>query len=173
MQALKGKTLKLRAMEPADIDLMYEWENDPEIWMYSNTHTPFSRFHLEQFVINSNCDIYTDKQLRLMITNPDGITVGSVDLFEFDGRNRRAGIGLLIAKEFRNKGYASEALDIVTDYVQKTLNLHQLFCNIAANNKTSIKLFSNKGFVKTGEKKQWIINENQFVDELFFQLIFA
>ena len=172
MQSLQGKNLKIRAMEPEDIDTIYEWENDPETWIYSNTITPYSRFHLEQYVINSHCDIYTDKQLRLMIVDAGGKTAGCVDLFEFDGKNRRAGIGILIAKDFRKKGYASETLDIVILYARNVLNLHQLYCNISENNKVSLKLFKKKGFIHTGTKKQWIINDNAWIDESMFQLIF-
>ncbi|MFN3557606.1 MAG: GNAT family N-acetyltransferase [Bacteroidales bacterium] len=172
MLILRGEKLKMRAMEPADLDLIYQWENDPETWIYSNTYTPFSRFHLEQFILNSQGDIFTDKQLRLMITDPQGTTVGCADLFEFDARNRRAGVGILIAREFRRMGYASEALDIVIHYAHQVLNLHQLFCNIAANNKVSIRLFTQKGFEKCGHKKQWLLQQNHFTDELMYQLVF-
>ncbi len=172
MKPLQGKNLKLRAMEPEDIDTIYEWENDPETWIYSNTITPYSRFHLEQYVINSHCDIYTDKQLRLMIIDAEGKTAGCVDLFEFEGKNRRAGIGILIAKDFRKKGYASETLDIVIHYARNVLNLNQLYCNITENNKVSLKLFKKKGFIHTGTKKQWIINDNAWIDESMLQLIF-
>lgn len=172
MQALKGTNLRLRAMEPSDIDLMYQWENDPEIWIYSNTHTPFSRFYLEQYVINSHCDIYSEKQLRLMITQKDGETLGCVDLFEFDPKNQRAGIGILISKEHRNKGYASETLNIIIHYCKEVLNLHQLFCNISSHNKTSLELFKRKGFQQSGLKKEWILNDSQWIDEHFLQLIF-
>ncbi len=172
MQPLNGKTLKLRAMEPEDIDLMYEWENDPETWIYSNTHTPFSRFYLEQYVINSHCDIYTEKQLRLMINTKKGETVGCIDLFEFDPKNKRAGLGILITKDFRNKGYASETIDILISYVKNVLGMHQLFCNVASDNKNSIKLFKKKGFKEAGIKKQWLWNGSEWLDEHFFQLIF-
>jgi diamine N-acetyltransferase len=172
MQPLKGKTLQLRAMEPKDIDLMYVWENDPETWIYSNTHTPFSRFYLEQYVINSHCDIYTEKQLRLMIDNPNGSTVGAVDIFEFDPKNKRAGIGILISRDNRRKGYASETLDIVIHYGKEVLGLHQYFCNIANNNQKSLKLFEKKGFEKHGLKKDWILTGEQWIDEHFLQLFF-
>lgn len=171
MQPLNGKLLKLRAMEPSDIDVMYEWENDTETWIYSNTQTPFSRFYLEQYIINSHCDIYSEKQLRLMINNKKGETLGCVDLFEFDPKNRRAGIGILIAKEHRKKGYADETLDIIINYAKNVLSLHQLFCNIAANNTKSIELFEKKGFTKAGCKKQWLLTEDKWVDECFFQLL--
>lgn len=172
MQPLNGKTLKLRAMEPSDIDIMYEWENDPETWIYSNTQTPFSRFYLEQYIINSQCDIYTEKQLRLMINNEKGETIGCVDLFEFDPKNRRAGLGILIAKEHRKKGHAAETLDIIINYAKNVLLLHQLFCNIAANNKKSIELFKKKGFTEAGCKKEWLLSDDQWQDEYFFQLLF-
>jgi diamine N-acetyltransferase len=173
MKALVGNTLKLRAMEPTDIDLMYEWENDPETWIYSNTQTPFSRFYLEQYIINSHCDIYTEKQLRLMIVNAAGDTAGCIDLFEFDPKNRRAGIGILISKDFRGQGYASETIDILIDYCQNILNLHQLYCNIASDNKTSLSLFKKKGFKESGIKKQWLVSQNEWLDEYFLQLIFS
>jgi diamine N-acetyltransferase len=170
MQTLTGNTLKLRAMEPSDIDLMYEWENDPETWVYSNTQTPFSRFYLEQYIINSHCDIYSEKQLRLMIVNQQGITVGCVDLFEFDPKNKRTGLGILIDRNHRKKGYASETLDIVIDYARNTLALHQLFCNISGDNKTSLNLFQKKGFALAGVKKQWLLKDNKWLDEHFLQL---
>lgn len=172
MQALQGKNLSLRAMEPQDIDLMYEWENDPETWVYSNTHTPFSRFYLEQYIINSHCDIYSEKQLRLMIVNKKAETVGCVDLFEFDPKNKRAGIGILIAKNHRGKGYSSETIDIIINYGRYILNLHQLFCNIASDNKISLELFTKKGFVTCGMKKEWTLSENNWIDEHSLQLIF-
>ncbi len=172
MQPLQGNNLKLRAMEPQDVDLMYEWENDPESWLYSNTQTPFSRFHLEQYLINSHCDIYTDKQLRLMIDNKERKTIGCVDLFEFDTRNLRAGLGILIAKSYRNKGHASETLDIIMDYCRKTLALQQVYCNITSNNDKSLKLFIQKGFEVNGMKKKWLKHENQWLDEHFLQHIF-
>ncbi|MFW5706419.1 MAG: GNAT family N-acetyltransferase [Bacteroidota bacterium] len=173
MQSLNGKNLRLRAMEPSDIDLMYEWENDPETWIYSNTTTPFSRFYLEQYIINSHCDIYSEKQLRLMIETRDGTTLGCIDMFEFDPKNRRAGIGILIAREFRKKGFASESLDIIINYAKNVLALHQLFCNISHDNKKSLELFKKKGFREAGQKKQWLLVEDHWVDEHFLQLIFA
>ena len=159
-------------MEPEDIDRMYTWENDPETWIYSNTQTPFSRFYLEQYVINSHCDIYTEKQLRLMISNTRQETVGCIDLFEFDPQNRRAGVGILIDKHYRKKGYASESIDIMVNYAKNVLHLHQLFCNITEDNKKSLDLFKKKGFVIAGNKKQWIWKENQWIDEYFLQLMF-
>lgn len=172
MFSLQGKNIKLRAMEPSDIDTLYEWENAPDIWHYGETLTPFSKFHLEQFILNSNCNIYLDRQLRLIITDIKGSSTGIIDLFDFDAHHRRAAIGILIAKQHRNKGYATDALDAIIEYGKNVLSLHQLYCNITTDNETSIKLFKSKGFEVAGVKKQWKWINNQWKDEYTLQLIF-
>ena len=169
---IQSKNIKLRAVEPSDIDLIFEWENNAEIWHLSNTLSPFSRFDLEQYVLNASKDIFSAKQLRLMIelTN-SGQTIGSVDLFDFDPMHKRAGIGILINEQERNKGYASEAIDLITLYASETLNLHQLFCNIEETNEKSLTLFKKKGFQEIGIKKDWNLRNGKWVDEYILQFI--
>lgn len=172
MSNLKGKDIFLRPIEITDLQAVYDWENDPEIWEVSNTVNPLSRFFLEQYILNAQNNIYSDKQLRLIIETLEGQRVGSVDLFDFDAHNRRCGVGILIDRDYRNKGYASQALDLVIDYSRDTLNLHQLFCNINTDNQVSINLFTKKGFLKTGHKKHWNLRGNTWTDEYFMQRIF-
>ena len=62
-----GPNLLLRAPEPSDIDIIFRWENDTTIWHLGNTLAPYSRFAIEQFVLNTDNDIFAAKQLRLMI----------------------------------------------------------------------------------------------------------
>lgn len=177
---LEGEHIWLRAIEPLDIDVIYKWENDTENWSVSLTQTPFSRFVLEQYITTAHQDIYTAKQLRLMIDlspshSPQengSRSIGTIDLFDFDPDHLRAGIGILIAdKSERKKGYASEALGVLIEYCFHSLNLHQLFCNIAPDNEASILLFQKHGFQITGIKKDWIRDSNKYKDELILQLI--
>ncbi len=170
---LQGQHISLRALEPADIDVLYKWENDTEIWNVSNTQTPFSHFILEQYISNAHQDIYSVKQLRLIISLLENKSaIGSIDLFDFDPNHLRAGIGILIAdKTERGKGYASESLGMLIEYCFLTLNLHQLYCNITSDNEPSILLFQKHGFLITGVKKQWIREAAGFKDELLLQRI--
>lgn len=171
---LTGKNIKLRALEPADVELLFRWENDETLWYLSNTLAPFSRFKLEQYVLNAGNDIFTDKQLRLMIdllNQNSPATIGTIDLFDFDPHNQRAGIGVLIEEKFRNHGYAAETLETLINYCFNKLNLHQVYCNIAVTNKASLKLFQNAGFKIAGERKEWLLMGQNWVDELFLQLI--
>jgi len=166
----------LRALEPADLEILYKWENDQEIWRVSNTLVPFSRYILQKYIENSHRDIYETKQLRLMIdlvdSNKKQITIGAVDLFDFDPYHLRAGIGILIGvKKFRNKGLASKALTEIIKYSFDALQLHQLFANITIDNKISQHIFQKAGFTFTGIKKDWIKIPGGFIDENFCQLI--
>ena len=173
MNKLSGDKIRLRAPEPEDLDLLYLWENDPEVWHVSNTLTPFSYYTLKNYIENSHLDIFQAKQLRLMIEIKDtSQTIGTIDLFDFDPFHNRTGIGILIGDVSQRKmGYASEALDILINYSFDILNLHQLYCGIGADNISSIRLFQSKEFVQCGEKKEWLKTAKGWQSEYLFQLI--
>ena len=167
-----GKKVALRAIEISDADHIYRWENDPDIWLVSNTITPFSRYIIEQYILQSDQDIFSARQLRLMIDFMDGnnwVPAGTIDLFEFDPYHKRAGVGILVSSEFRRQGIATEALQLLKTYAFETLQLHQLYCHIAVDNDVSIDLFRRCGFEVTGTRKEWLSRKNQWVDEIFLQ----
>ena len=170
---MKCEKIKLRALEPEDLELLYEWENNNSYWVFSNTVTPFSKYTLKRYLENSHKNIFETGQLRLMIElASDKKTIGTIDLFDFDPFHKRAGLGILIADDAeRRKGYASMALKCLIDYCFTTLQLHQLYCNILANNCESMDLFKKQGFVQSGVKKEWIKTSEGYLDEYMFQLI--
>lgn len=174
---LENSVIRLRAPEHSDIDILYVWENNMEIWKVSNTITPFSRFVLKKYIETAHLDIWDTKQLRLIIEAKDEnthmhIPVGIIDLFDFDPFHLRAGIGILIANsEYRQKGYASEALKLIIRYSFEILQLHQLYCNISVDNTISLQLFHSVGFESIGVKKEWLKTVNGWKDELMLQVI--
>ncbi|MDR1583445.1 MAG: GNAT family N-acetyltransferase [Prevotellaceae bacterium] len=171
---LESDTVKLRAVEPSDIDLLYLWENDPKVWIISESITPYSRFELEKYILSEG-DIFANKQLRLMIDckqNGAYLTVGTVDLFDFNPVHSRAGLGIMIySPENRGKGYASEALNMLIEYTFTVLNISVLYCNISAGNHKSINCLEKAGFEKCGLKKSWNNTPNGREDEIMLQLI--
>ena len=173
ISAMKYKEIDLRAPEPEDLELLYDWENNTSYWIISSTIVPFSKYTRKRYLENSHKTIYETGQLRLMIDHiPDGKTIGTIDLFDFDPFHKRAGVGILIADEaYRRKGYASMALKCLVDYCFATLQLHQLYCNILSNNSESMDLFRKMGFVQAGIKKDWVKTNDGYIDEHLFQLI--
>ena len=128
MLTLQGKSIYLRALEPNDLEFLYAMENNESIWEVSNTQTPYSRFLIRQYLKNAHQDIYEAKQLRLAICrNQDFPAIGLIDLFDFDPKNNRAGVGIVIQnEEDRNSGTGGEALNLVIRYSFQQLNLNQL-----------------------------------------------
>ncbi len=177
---LVGEKVRLRALEPEDIDVLYGWENDPRVWSVSETLAPFSRATLREFIDNQQYDIFRTRQLRLVICRADKNStlplyppVGFIDLFDFDPVNLRAGVGVLICDESdRRNGYASEALELVCDYARQVLKLHQLYCSVGAENFSSYQLFCGKGFAKIGVRSQWFRRKNGWEDEILLQRLF-
>lgn len=170
MITLKGDNIFLRALEPQDLDFLYDIENDENVWAIGNTRTPYSKYVLRSYLKNSHKDIYEVKQLRLAICLNDGTTIGLIDLFDFDFNHRRAGIGLVIKEESnRGKGYGKEALQLLVNYCFKQLNLNQVFCNIAAENKISLGLFTSVGFKQIGIMEAWNLIGGEYKDEIMLQ----
>jgi diamine N-acetyltransferase len=174
MNTRLGKHINLRALEPQDLNFLYQIENNESFWEVSHTQAPFSRYLLKQYLENAHLDIYEAKQIRLMIEEKSTKKqLGMIDLFDFNPQHKRAGIGVLIHPDFQKNGVASEALSLLINYAFSHLNLHQLYANITVDNTKSISLFKRNNFIKIGVKKDWISSEGKFKDEILFQLIKA
>lgn len=168
---LNGMNIGLRALEPTDVDMLYEWENNTSIWRVSNTLVPFSRHSLEQFVLMGH-DLQAHGQARFIIQLSGGDPIGAIDLFDVDMHHQRAGVAILIAEESeRGKGYAKEALELLITHCFEHLLLHQLYCNVGASNEASVKLFEGCGFELVGTKKDWQATADGWEDERMYQLV--
>ena len=219
---LSGGAVRLRAVEPEDAELLYEWENDPAVWAVSGTTEPFSREQIQRFIERqaSGGDLLRTGQLRLMIEVPEpagaaetgaaetGVaetgaaeteaaeteaepgmtdeakaanpnrtsrmfrTVGTIDLFEYDPLHGRAGIGILIYdRSDRGRGYAADAVETLCRYARERLRMHQLWCNVGAENEASLRLFRGLGFREIGRKRDWLWTPEGYRDEVMLQKI--
>ena len=169
---IEGKISTLRALEPEDLDAMYGWENDTNSWRVSGTVAPFSRHILSRLLDEQQFDIYATRQMRLVVERKsDGITVGAVDMFEFDPQNLRAGVGIIIAPPYRKQGFALDALQSLERYVRDVLRMHQLWCSVGADNEASLALFQKAGYTECGLRKEWLLTSNGAIDEVLMQKI--
>ena len=170
---LENSDILLRQLEPEDLETLYIWENDVNIWSATNTIIPHSRYALKQYLENSHKDIFETGQLRLMIEEKStNRPIGTVDLFDFDPLNARVALGVLIyAKTDRRQGFASAAMSLTVDYCFNILQLHQVYCNVDENNTGSIKMLLNLCFEQAGIKKQWLKTGNGWKNEILFQKI--
>lgn len=150
---IRGNKIALRTVLPSDADTLFTWENDKENWDVSGTKKPFTKKEIDDFIENQK-DIYLDKQLRFMICLQNTNTAtGCIDLFQFDAKELKAGVGILIDRAHRKNGHGSEALSLLIQYSFKNLRLRLLFCDIGKNNEASMKLFLKHNFIVRNTKK--------------------
>ena len=167
---LENEIIKLRALEPEDLDRLYAWENNSQLWSVGNTRNPYSKFMLKQYISQSDRDIYESKQLRLMmVAKATGETVGTVDLFDFDIHHSRIALGLFVDEAFQGNGYAKASLRLIEEYIFDYLKINQLYCHIAESNTASRHMFEQENFEKTGLLKDWIKTMNGFENIVLFQ----
>lgn len=165
--------VNLRAIEPEDLDLLYEIENNQNLWDVGCTNVPYSRYVLRDYIAHNRQDIYADHQLRMMIDNEAGEAVGIIDLANFEPRHLRAEVGIVVLKGERRRGYASAAISRLIDYATNILNLHQLYAVMRNNNKACRSLFEGIGFVEAATLHDWLCQNGTFFDATLMQLFLS
>ena len=127
----------------------------------------------DQYIENYNADIYAEKQLRLVIVeNESGSAVGTIDISDFDARDRRGFVGIALVARYRGMGYASEALGLLTDFAARTIGMHQLAAVVAVDNEASRALFEAAGYSTAGRLRSWLRVGRSYVDVLLYQRLF-
>ena len=164
----RGDEIYFRTLTTDDVSIMMAWENNPENWKISSTSKPYSRAQIEEFV-NLNQDIFIHSQLRLIIClSKTNEVIGNIDLFDFEPEHKRVGVGILIDTNFRNKGYANQAIQLIEEYSKVILGIRNLFCNILTDNKQSLSLFEKNKFKRICVKPNWHQYNGKWFDECFY-----
>ncbi len=169
---IQEQEIILRAVEPSDLDFLYLAENDRQAWSNAATVAPMSRMLLQHYIEQYTADIYSDRQLRLIaIHSSTGERLGIVDLYDFDPRNSRSGVGIYIVPAARCKGYGKLSLLALCHYAQTFLGIHNLYAVIAEDNAASIALFQSCHFTTIASLPHWIKTNNGFTCAIMMQRI--
>ena len=169
MKTVETVDVILRAIEPEDLDLLYQIENDQQLWHVGATNVPYSRYTLHDYIATSADDIYADRQVRLIIENAEHQTVGICDIVRFEPQHLRAEAGIVIMKPYRQHGYAEAAIGQLADYALSILHLHQLYAVVAADNEAALKLFRKAGFTHETELHDWLFDGHNYADAIVMQ----
>ena len=173
MALLKNETILLRALEPEDLDFLYQWENDADLWQHGSTLTPYSRFTLRNYLSSAlTQDVFQSRQLRLMVVERSSLqAIGTVDLYDIHPIHLRAGIGVFLDEAYRGKGLRLQVLQLVHEYASRVLLLHQLYAYVPKANLLSYQLFRKCGYEETGVLRSWLKTAKGYLDVYFMQRI--
>lgn len=170
-EQLQKGDIMLRAPEPEDLDVMFQFENATDLWEVSNTTGPYSRFQLKQYIEQTQNDLFADRQLRLMIEKSNKTVVGIIDICHFDPIHSRAEVGVVIHEKFRHQGIAHKALALLEGHCFYHLGIHQMFAYVAVTNTPSRNLFKSCGFEECALLKSWMRVSGGYDDVVIFQKI--
>lgn len=170
---ISDTTVLLRAPEPSDLDTLYMLENASALAESGFTTAPLSRFELSEYIRGYRGDIYSERQLRLMIVDrASGETVGAVDITDYEPRDRRGFVGIAILESHRRRGLGTAALTLACGYAAEVLGMHQLAAQTAYDNEASRRLFERCGFKTCGSMRSWLRRGRHYADALLYQRIF-
>ena len=140
---LKGKNIVLRPLQDSDLYFLEKIENNKENWQFGSEQKQYSKQELLDYIANAKTDIKVAKQYRFVI-DLNNVPIGFIDLFDYTADS--AGVGVIVSKDYRNKGFAKEALTLITNYGFNLLKFQKLYCSIVKDNLSSTKLFTSCGF---------------------------
>lgn len=161
--------MKLRALEPEDLEFLYDMENDMELWEYGTSTAPISRYALRQYIATCKNDIFEDGQVRFAIQEMDK-TVGLIDLTGFQPVHRRAEVGIVIHKDFQGRGFGRVSLELLKSYSRDVAGLHQIYAVVAADNVKARHLFQSSGFLLSHVLRDWLSSPTgEMQDACLFQ----
>ena len=165
--------MRLRALEPEDLELLYTIENDTEMWNVGSQTAPLSRFHLRDYIANNACDIYKDEQVRYIIEVTEGKrkeAIGIIDLFNFSPQHNRAELGVAILKKHARCGYAQRAISEISKIGKNIIHLKQIYAIVPEEHHASLRMLEKSGFCFGGTLKEWLYNGEKYANATIMQL---
>lgn len=169
---LEGKNIYLREVRITDVnDNYYNWMNDNEVTKYLESRFyPQSKEKIEEYVRSINSD--PNYVFLAIIEKKNNTHIGNIKLGPINWFHRVADVGLLIGeKTVQGKGYATEAIRLITEYAFKRLNLHKLTAGCYKENVGSQKTFKKNGYIVERIRKKHCFCDGKYTDVILMGII--
>ncbi|MFO7862550.1 MAG: GNAT family protein [Salinivirgaceae bacterium] len=169
---LETERLILRPVSIGDKAAIFEYRSDRETNKYQGS-IPNSISDVEAFIhklakyINEPSSWF---QL-VIIEQASEKLIGDLGIHFFGSENKQTEIGCTLNKHYHHKGYATEAVERVIEYLFNDLNKHRIIASIDPANKSSIGLVERLGFRKEAHFKKSLFMGGQWVDDIVYALL--
>ena len=164
----KNKKLKFRVIKKKDLDLLINLRNETSTWEMLKNIDLID--HSKQ--INWFDKLKNDPSRKyFVIENLKNLFLGVIRMDEIDYINRTIRIGCDIIKKERGKGYGSQTFDLILDYCFNYLNMNKAWLEVVTYNKSALKLYKRKGFVKEGLIRKNIYRNGKYFDSILMGIL--
>ncbi|MBQ6314408.1 MAG: GNAT family N-acetyltransferase [Mogibacterium sp.] len=161
------ENLILRRYQPDDAELLYDkFGTDPDMYKYSGWN-PYATMEMAQETVQRFIDSYDDERSYSWVMDVDGVVVGTIGAYDFDGHQIE--VGFSVSKDWQGRGFATEALTKILEYLTENEGIPCVTAWCAAENTGSRKVLEKSGMklIRT-EKGGLTVGDNKY-DKLTFE----
>jgi RimJ/RimL family protein N-acetyltransferase len=163
---IHGKHVVLRALERADMPLLHEWANNPEVQrLLGGWHFPTSLKDQDEWYSALSC---ASLDQRFAIDVKDVGLIGTANLVAIDWKNRNAFHGMMLGNaQNRGKGYGADTIMAIMRYAFSELGLQRLDTDIIEYNEASLRTYIGKcGWMEEGRRAKWYFRQGRYWDKV-------
>lgn len=170
----KGKLVRLRAIEEDDLKYAAEYMNDPEIILNLDDDPPIPTSVEKQKEWFKD---YLKKKdisegVEFAIEASDGKYIGGCSVNQIDLKNRIAEVGIFIgAKEYLGKGYGTDAMELLLEYLFDEVNMNKVSLNVMSFNKRAVRSYEKAGFSLEATGREAIFRAGKYHDLLAMSIL--
>jgi len=166
-----GENIYLRAIERDDLQRCLNWANDPEITQFlAIGRYPFNMLKEEEWL--NNISKSTEHVVFAVCLKKNDVHIGNCGLHGINYIDSYATCGILIGeKEYWGKGFGSEAIQLLVDYVFNILNLNRIELSFYDFNERARKCYSKMGFKEEGKLRKRRFRRGRYCDEIMMGLL--
>ncbi len=163
---LEGKLVRLRALEPKDIERAYTWINDREVTRYLTARYPLSHADEQRWLDEAPTNGFANG-VRLAIETKDGVHIGNLDLNQTRPEDRKAGLGIMIGeKAYWSNGYGTDAIVTLLRFAFHEMNLNRVWLQVFEFNERAIACYQKCGFKEEGRLRQDYYHDGRYWDSV-------
>lgn len=167
---LESKDLKLREVEESDLEIICKWRNNWDVLKNLFSYLPISLTKQKRWYENYINDSTT--QTFIIEYKIENKPIGTVTLAHIDYKNQNAEAGILIGeKDYRGKGLAKQALNLVIDYGFNELNLNRIYLHLLETNQSALRLYESLGFKREGLLRNHQYKQGRFCNVIVMGLL--
>jgi len=165
---MTGKKCYLSPMNVNDASIYTEWLNDLEITANLSMYHSIINIDTEKEFLEK----LSKEHNYSIIVNETNEIIGSCGFMDLDHVNQTAEAGIFIGnKNYWNKGYGTEAFQLLLDYGFKALNLHNIILKVYSFNKRAIRSYEKIGFKTIGKRREALNRGNKTYDIIFMDIM--
>ncbi|MEX0782319.1 MAG: GNAT family protein [Dehalococcoidia bacterium] len=167
----EGRLIRLRAREPEDEPLSYQWFNDPEVTEFLTLRYPLSHKSQREFIDSHSLPSYANASFAIL-RKADGAYIGGCDLGDNRPENRQASLGIAIGdKASWDGGYGTDAMRVLCRFGFEHMNLHRIELEVYAGNERARHVYEKVGFQVEARRRQAHFKYGKYMDVYLMGLL--